>query len=519
MAVQGYMNGQLTAEFGKDAGVASGSVSLGQLTNGGEGELDIKIWVPGASSPSDSTFVFAVRGLPFADDFEKPGAWGMFEEIVSPCYRDNLGAVSRTSDVAYSGQYSLLVDANQVGSTYSNHLIANQQLSHYGRSGRWKFCTRTYVSPETAKTGQTGPEWSQQNTRLVDSQNRTYTAGIQRRSSPFLQGPDLESWAAGIEKAPGQAGWEPFMNQALEPGVWYSVCVEADYDRNVYGLFRLTGGGIDRQVDLSQYKIAGEAKFSEEAFWLTLESENLFSCDSPGVFENKIYYDDVQLLRGVALPLVFSLTPAVSSGSSQILTVTYNAPGGYQTLDVVNALINTALDGRQACYLAYSRPSNALYIVADNGDATQISGKVMDGTGTVGNSQCTVALAGSLATGNGNTFTLVLNLSFSASFTGHKVVYAAACDLDGNNSGWQTMGVHAVPPLPATFPNPTGLSPSWGNTLAQTITFSYQDQSSATNLQTVWALINTAIDGREACYVAPELCTKPCSTTGAGRPS
>jgi hypothetical protein len=206
--------------------------------------------------------------------------------------------------------------------------------------------------------------------------------------------------------------------------------------------------------------------------------------------------------RVTSPPAVASLAPAAGSGGSQTLTLAINAPGGYQTLDVINLLINSALDGRQACYLAYSRPSNALYIVADNGDSTAISGKVMDGSGTVGNSQCTVSLAGSSGTGNGNAFTLVLNLSFSAPFAGNKVVYAAARDVYQNNSGWQTVGVHGVPPLPAAFPKPTGLSPSSGSTLSQTITFTFQDQSSASNLQTVWALINTAIDGRGACYAA-----------------
>ena len=201
-------------------------------------------------------------------------------------------------------------------------------------------------------------------------------------------------------------------------------------------------------------------------------------------------------------PSPTSLTPAVSSGANQTLTATFNAPGGYQTLDVVNVLINTALDGRQACYLAYSQTSNALYIVADNGDSTQISGKVMDGAGTVANSQCAVALAGSSATGTGNTLTLVLNLSFPASFAGNKVVYTAARDISQNNSGWQTMGTHSVPPPLSTFPNPVSMSPSSGNALSQTIAFTYQDQSTAANLQTVWALINTAIDGRAACYVA-----------------
>lgn len=200
-------------------------------------------------------------------------------------------------------------------------------------------------------------------------------------------------------------------------------------------------------------------------------------------------------------PAPTNLTPAAGSGN-ETFTVTFNAPGGVQTLDVVNVLINTALDGRQACYLAYSRPANSLYIVADSGDANQISGKVMDGSGTVGNSQCSVSLGTSSASGSGNTLTLTLNMSFSAAFAGNKVVYAAARDTSQRNSGWQTMGVHGVPPLPSSFPKPLGMAPSSGTSLAQTIQFSYQDQSLATNLQTVRALVNTALDGRSACYFA-----------------
>jgi len=113
-----------------------------------------------------------------------------------------------------------------------------------------------------------------------------------------------------------------------------------------------------------------------------------------------------------------------------------------------------------------------------------------------------VALAGSSAAASGNTLTLVLNVSFAASFGGNKVVYAAARDLAQGNSGWQVAGVQGVPPLPAMFPNPMGMSPAAGSSPAAAISFTYQDQSSATNLQTVWALINTGLDGRGACYVA-----------------
>ena len=208
------------------------------------------------------------------------------------------------------------------------------------------------------------------------------------------------------------------------------------------------------------------------------------------------------LRQAAGPPSVTSLTPPVSSGASQTLTVTFNAPGGSQSLDVLNVLINNALDGRQACYLAYSVGANTLNIVADSGDASSLTGKVMNGSGTVGNSQCTVTLNGSSASGTGNTFTLTLNLSFSPSFGGNKVVYAAVRDTAQNNSGWMTMGVYGVPPLPSTFPIPGGMTPASGTSAAQTITFTYRDQTSVANLQTVWALVNTAIDGRSACYVA-----------------
>jgi hypothetical protein len=201
-------------------------------------------------------------------------------------------------------------------------------------------------------------------------------------------------------------------------------------------------------------------------------------------------------------PTPVSVSPAVSSGNRQLLTIIYSTPTGYQTLDVVNLRINKDLDGRKACYLAYSRTFNALYIVGDSGDANQISGKVMDRSGTVGNSQCSVALANSSVTGSGNTLTVALDMSFNSSFGGNRVIYAAARDADGNNSDWQTMGTYGVLPLPGVFPNPVGLSPPSGNTATQTITFTYQDLTSSSNLQTVWGLVNSAIDGRGACYFA-----------------
>ena len=140
---------------------------------------------------------------------------------------------------------------------------------------------------------------------------------------------------------------------------------------------------------------------------------------------------------------------------------------GAQALGVVNVLINNFLDGRQACYLAYSVPGNVLYLVPDSGGGL-LPGLVLNGSGSTANSQCSVSGAGSSASQSGNILTLTLNVTFSSTFGGNKVVYAAARDPQGDNTGWIVMGVTGVPPLPATFPIPTGMSPAAGTAASET---------------------------------------------------
>ena len=203
-------------------------------------------------------------------------------------------------------------------------------------------------------------------------------------------------------------------------------------------------------------------------------------------------------------PAVVSLSPVASAGTSQVFTFQFTHPSGYSNLAVINVLINTALDGRQGCYIAYVQQSNTVILINDAGDAGGVyAGTFILGSGTgVSNGQCSILGAGSSAVGSGTTLTLTLNLAFSGSFGGNRVIYLAARDGSSNNTGWQTMGVHGVPPLPATFPNPVSMNPASGAGASATLTFTYQDVSNATNLLTAWALVNTAVDGRGACYVA-----------------
>jgi len=130
---------------------------------------------------------------------------------------------------------------------------------------------------------------------------------------------------------------------------------------------------------------------------------------------------------------------------------------------VANILINNFLDGRSACYLAYSLPLNVLYLVADDG-ITLLFGNVLTSSGSTGNSQCTVSWGNAPLSGDGNTLTLTLTIAFSAGFAGNKVIYQAAVDTTEHSFGWQPLGVLQAPgPPQTTTTEVTGMSPGARN--------------------------------------------------------
>ncbi|SPF56872.1 hypothetical protein SBA4_960012 [Candidatus Sulfopaludibacter sp. SbA4] len=119
-------------------------------------------------------------------------------------------------------------------------------------------------------------------------------------------------------------------------------------------------------------------------------------------------------------PAVGGVTPSRGGGSAYVFTFPFTDPKGYQDLGVVNILINNFLDGRQACYLAYSQPLNVLYLENDAG-AGLLPGVTPGGDADLSNSQCSVS---GTAGGNGSTLTLTLTISFGP-FSGNKVIYVA----------------------------------------------------------------------------------------------
>jgi subtilisin family serine protease len=205
-----------------------------------------------------------------------------------------------------------------------------------------------------------------------------------------------------------------------------------------------------------------------------------------------------------AAPAPIQVTPAYGGGNSQVFTFTFADADGWQDLAVVNVLINFWLDGRQACYIAYVPATGSLYLVDDAGNAGgPYQGITLPSNGSVGNSQCTIYGSGSSATGDRTTLTLGLNIGFRPGFGGTRLVYLAARDKSGANSGWQRLGVWNVPGLPMTSPAVVSMSPQRGSGRGpQTFTFQFYDDDGYQDLNVMNILVNDWLDGRQACYLA-----------------
>jgi len=196
------------------------------------------------------------------------------------------------------------------------------------------------------------------------------------------------------------------------------------------------------------------------------------------------------------------VNPGAGNGAGQTFFFTFTDTRGFQDLSVVDILINNFLNGQGACYLAYSQTSGVLYLVNDAGTAL-LPGLVLNGSGSVSNSQCTVNGAGSFASGSGNTLILALNLTFNSNFAGNKVIYMAARDVALDNSGWQPLGTWGVPGgATGVGPAVARIVPASGAGSSVSFTITFTDTNGVQDLGILNVLVNNSLDGRQACYLA-----------------
>ena len=210
------------------------------------------------------------------------------------------------------------------------------------------------------------------------------------------------------------------------------------------------------------------------------------------------------VVAGLITPIPVSVSPAGGNASTQQYTFVFSDPRGYQDMHVLNIIFNRFIDGTHGCFLAYVPAQNLLVLVDDAGDAGgPYAGNVTLGNvNPISNSQCSVVL--NSATGSGNTFTLVLTITWNSGFAGDKIIFMAGRDPSDNSSGWYPLGVARVPGGTQTISTAvvsTAPFRVFGSSPTQ-FAFTFSDNKGMTDIGVINVLINSALDGRHGCYLA-----------------
>lgn len=141
-------------------------------------------------------------------------------------------------------------------------------------------------------------------------------------------------------------------------------------------------------------------------------------------------------------PTAVSVSPSAGRGPELTLSAVYSHPAGAAAVRETRLLINSSLDGRNACYVYYAANMKALLLVADQG--TGSSRIPLDGSSSGSNSQCQVLASGSSVSTDGNLLTLSVAIKFAPSFKGDKKVFLYAEDQERRSFPLRQLGSWTV---------------------------------------------------------------------------
>jgi hypothetical protein len=160
-------------------------------------------------------------------------------------------------------------------------------------------------------------------------------------------------------------------------------------------------------------------------------------------YQHTVHTYQVPLAVLPSAPPQISLSPTSGSGVTQTFTVTAADQRGYKGISGINFLVNSGFDGTHACWLYYDNQQSKIMLASDDSSDWSNStgiGPGSDSTQSIQNSQCALPGGLSSVSGDGNTLTVVLTLTFSSSFTGPKQIWVRAGDTVGTDSGYEHLG-------------------------------------------------------------------------------
>jgi len=188
-----------------------------------------------------------------------------------------------------------------------------------------------------------------------------------------------------------------------------------------------------------------------------------------------------------------SISPDAGSGTTQTFTLQFSDTAGGADLSAARVrFATTSGQTSGSCSIWYDATTARIKLMDDGG--AWGTGLPL-GSGSVSNSQCTVNLASSTASANGNDLTLVLNLTFTGSFTGLKNIYMLAISASaGISSGWVQRGAWSPSGIAAL-----AVTPNTGSGWTQAFTLRYADSQGATDLSSARVRFGSSNVGPGTC--------------------
>ncbi|MGC4048734.1 MAG: SBBP repeat-containing protein [Paludibaculum sp.] len=283
-----------------------------------------------------------------------------------------------------------------------------------------------------------------------------------------------------------------------DAGAGYSAARLGTSDSVQNGQCKVSGAGSSVALSGPQATLLLDLTFQSgfsgvRSIWANASDQTGFTSGSPqlGAFT-------VEVAGGQALGPV-SMTPAGGSGAAQSFTFVFADPKGAADLAWMRVLIHSQQTASQACYVAVERATQVVYLADDSGANWVQAG--LGSSATAKNSQCTVSGTGSSLNLSGNTATVVLNVSFTAAFSGGKSVWANATDGSGATSGSPQIGTYTVQVTGGNqTPVPVSVAPASGSGSRQVFTFTYSDGNGGSDVETPRVLIHSQQTGDHACY-------------------
>ena len=204
-------------------------------------------------------------------------------------------------------------------------------------------------------------------------------------------------------------------------------------------------------------------------------------------------------------PTVVSLSPSSGQGLSQAFALTVSDSAGTNDLASVQLLFANSTSLSSACAVTYNSQQKNLGLTNDAG--TGYAGYVTPGqTGSVSNSQCTLAGNGSSIQTSGNSLIMSASLQFSVAFasagTGAtKTIYATASNSAGQgpSGGMVSAGTWTIPK--AGLPTIVSLSPTSGQGTSRAFALTVSDPVGASDLASVQLLFANSTSLSKACAV------------------